>query len=253
MNSNIQFDGANPLSVWKRSAPFGHFRPESRTPVSKQLAWENIPEATQRVISTPMLSDSLDACGYRNQVLDGTINGLDSKMRAVGRAATLEFVPVDVDSDYPYDDAIDFIDSLQPGALIVIATSGSVRSAYWGELFSAAAIGRGAVGTVCDSFVRDSPGIRGLGYPVFSGGTRPIDFRARMRIVASTQVTCGGVAIRTGDLVAADADGVVAVPVEVEHEVLERAVTRATAERHVLDDLRAGALLREVWQRYGVL
>ena len=147
-----------------------------------------------------------------------------------------------------------YIDGLRPGSIAVIATGPDDRTAYWGELFSAAAIGRGTVGTVCDGPVRDTPRVRALGYPVFAAGTRPVDFRARMRIVAVAQpVRCAGVVVAEGDLVVADADGIVVVPAAVEGQVLERAVARATAEGSVLAELLAGASLREVWDRWHVL
>ena len=68
--------------------------------------------------------------------------------RLFGRASTVQFVPTNVDSDRPYDDAISYIDALNTGDVAVLATGGNLSSAYWGELFSAAAIGRGAVGVV---------------------------------------------------------------------------------------------------------
>ncbi|MFI7687424.1 hypothetical protein ACIBQ6_00050 [Nonomuraea sp. NPDC049655] len=87
------------------------------------------------------------------------------------------------------------------------------RSACWGELFSAAAKGRGAAGVVCDGYVRDRAKILDLDFPVFALGTRPVDYRARMRVAAVQEpVTCGGVLITPGDPVPAEDDGVVAVP-----------------------------------------
>ena len=44
----------------------------------------------------------------------------------------------------PYTKVIAAIDSLQPGNVGVVATGGVATAAYWGELFSNAALGRGA-------------------------------------------------------------------------------------------------------------
>ena len=76
-----------------------------------------------------------------------------------------------------------FIDSLGPGTVAVIATGADTRTAYWGELFSASAKGHGAVGAVCDGPVRDVAKIRASAIDVFAPGSRPVDFRARMRVV----------------------------------------------------------------------
>lgn len=204
-------------------------------------------------ITSAILSDALDAEGIRGQVLDG-LTPLHPGLRVVGRAATVQFAPTEVVPDDPYRQMIEFIDGLEAGALAVVATNRSRRSAFWGELFSAAAIGRGAVGLVSDGCLRDTPGIVRQGFPAFAPGARPIDFQGRMRVVAvGDPVTCGGVRISPGDLVLADDDGVVAVPHDVEAVVVGRAKDRASRESTVLDELREGATLNEVWERHRIL
>lgn len=207
-----------------------------------------------QAVTTPQLSDALDMLGRRCQAMDGAIAPLTLGSRAVGRAATVQFAPVDHDVAEPYDAAIDFIDGMPPGAVSVVASGGSKRSGFWGELFSAAAIGRRAAGVVCDGYVRDSAKVRAMGFPVFAPGTRPIDFRARMEVTGSDRpVRCGGVLVNPGDLILADDDGVVVVPADVESQAIELANEKARRETIVLDELRGGATLRSVWDRYRVL
>jgi regulator of RNase E activity RraA len=57
-----------------------------------------MPELSNRV-TTAQLSDALDALGCRDRVLSGDIGPLARGIRAVGRAATLQFAPVDHDVD----------------------------------------------------------------------------------------------------------------------------------------------------------
>ena len=96
-------------------------------------------------VRSAMVSDSLDVLGVRNNAMDIRVSALRPDMRAVGLAATVKFVP---DSKYdqkdPYGDGIDFLDTLQVGEIAVLSTGGDCLSAFWGELFSAAAKGRGA-------------------------------------------------------------------------------------------------------------
>ncbi|MFF4198320.1 RraA family protein [Nonomuraea sp. NPDC001831] len=205
-------------------------------------------------VAAAQLSDSLDETGVRGRVLDPAVRPLRAGMRALGRARTVRFVPAGTAGENPYDDMIDFIDSVLPGEVVVIAAGGSDRSACWGELFSAAAKGRGAAGVVCDGYVRDRGKVLELGFPVFARGTRPIDYRARMRVAAVQEpVTCGGVLVAPGDLVLAEDDGIVSVPRSREAEVASRAEARLATESDVLSDLLGGARLREVWERYRVL
>lgn len=218
------------------------------------------PAAGDERLTAAIVSDSLDAAGLRNQVLERRLAPLLPGSRAMGRAATIRFEPVDrreraaLDSADPYRSSIDFIDSLQAGQLVVIATGESNASAVWGELFSAAALGSGVRGVVTDGNLRDTEHVATLGFPAFSLSRRPIDYRARMCVAeAGRPVTLCGVLVSPGDLVVADDDGVVVVPRAHEAEVLTLARTRAAGESTVLSELLAGETLSAVWQRHGLL
>lgn len=206
-------------------------------------------------LTSAILSDTLDLVGLRDQVLPTRLSPLVAGTRAFGRAATVQFVPSpEFDDADPYRDSINFIDSLEPGQLVVISTAESNESAFWGELFSAAALGSGVVGVITDGNLRDSDKIAALGFPAYSRSRRPIDYRGRMRVVSSgAPVTLFGVRICVGDLVMADDDGVVVVPREREEEVLARARKRAGSESTVLSELLAGESLSTVWERHRIL
>lgn len=206
------------------------------------------------LVGVSTVSDALDALGRRTQVLLPGLTALQPGQRVVGRARTVEFAPVDVDTATPYDDIIAFIDTLRRGEVVVVAAGGSTRSALWGELFSAAALAAGAHGAVIDGYVRDALKVRRLGFPLVSRGTSPMDFRARQRVVATdVAVTVAGVVVSAGDLVAADDDGAAAVPEDLVESVMQAANEKATKETTVLDELLAGDSLRAVWNRHGVL
>jgi regulator of RNase E activity RraA len=206
-------------------------------------------------LSTAILSDSCDAVGLRRQVLLERLAPLVPGSRAIGRARTTRFAPAfEADADDPYREAIEAIDGLRAGQFAVIATDSNNDSAFWGELFSAAAIGAGAVGVLTDGNLRDTDRVAALGFPAFSRSRRPIDFRGRMRVVGQdVSVVVSGVRIDPGDLVMADDDGVVVVPRAHEDEVLALARERASGESTVLAELLAGESLRTVWNRHRVL
>ena len=213
------------------------------------------PLAGDERLTSAMLSDALDECGLRTQVLEHRLTPVVAGSRAFGRAATARFAPSWEDRpDDPYGAAIDFISGLQRGELAVLATGESNASAFWGELFSAAAIGAGVVGAVTDGNLRDTAKIARLGFPAFARSHRPIDYRRRMELVETREtVTIGGVRISDGDLVLADDDGIAVVPHEREAQVLSAARVRAAAESTVLRELLAGESLRAVWNRHRVL
>ena len=206
-------------------------------------------------VRSAMISDSLDVVGVRHNAMDIRVRALRPHMRAVGLAATVQFVP---DSQYnlkdPYGDGIDFLDTLQEGEIAVVATGGDCLSAFWGELFSAAAKGRGATGVVADGPLRDTEQVVALDFPAFGQGSRTYDYKGRMRIEAiRIPVICGGVQVNPGDGVIADSDGIVVVPAEHLAKVSELANARAATEKTVLQDLLSGKSVREVWNAYGVL
>jgi 4-hydroxy-4-methyl-2-oxoglutarate aldolase len=206
-------------------------------------------------LTAAILSDSCDAAGLRHQVLQHRLAPVVPGSRAFGRARTVRFAPsLADDADDPYRDAIRVIDGIRAGQLVVIATDQNNDSAFWGELFSAAALGSGASGVITDGNLRDTERIAALGFPAFSRSRRPIDFRARLRIVDIDEpVVLGGVEIRPGDLVMADDDGVVVIPRRHEAAVLGLARERAARESTVLAELLNGESLRTVWDRHRVL
>jgi 4-hydroxy-4-methyl-2-oxoglutarate aldolase len=206
-------------------------------------------------VRSAMVSDCLDAIGLRNNAMDATVKPLERTMRAVGLASTIKFVPnSSYDPDDPYGAAIDFLDSLLPGQLAVVATGASTLSAFWGELFSAAAKGRGATGVVTDGPLRDTHKILEVGFAAFGAASRPVDYKGRMLVDSIHHtVICGGVEISQGDALIADWDGVVVVPSMHIEKVFAAANERAQSEKRVLAELKAGKSVRAVWDEYRLL
>jgi regulator of RNase E activity RraA len=126
--------------------------------------------------------------------------------------------------------------------------------APWGELLTTAAMARGAVGCVTDGLVRDVRHIRAAKFPMFHGGIGPLDSKGRCRMIEMDRpVDCAGVRVSTGDTVFGDVDGVVVIPRAIANEVFARSVDKVSRENRTRDDLRAGLLLSEVFEKYGVL
>ena len=206
-------------------------------------------------VRSAMISDCLDAIGIRNNVMEANVKPLDRGMRAVGIASTISFVPgTDYDVNDPYGASIDYLDTLQTGEIAVVATGASTYSAFWGELFSAAAKGRGATGVITDGPLRDTNQILKLDFNAFGTLSRPIDFKGRMKVESIHQtVWCGGVEVNQGDAVIADWDGIVVVPSVRIEEVFATANLRAQGESTVLKQLLAGMSVRGVWDEYRLL
>jgi 4-hydroxy-4-methyl-2-oxoglutarate aldolase len=93
-----------------------------------------------------------------------------------------------------------------------------------------------------------------LGFPVHATGIKPVDSQGRGEVAEyNVPVECGGVLVYPGDLVVADYDGVVVVPSAAVDQTINLASDKVTRENHSRNDLRNGAYLRDVFQKYGVL
>ena len=208
----------------------------------------------ETALYTAVVSDALDELGIREQAMAEHLRPVGSTVKFAGRARTIACVDTyHVDED-PYGMEIDAIDSILPGEAVVVSTGGSRRNAPWGELLSTAAIARGARGAVVDGLVRDVRRIQDLGFPLFAAGMKPVDSKGRGRVVAyNVPVECGGVLVRPGDLVFADLDGIVTIPAEVVEDVVRLATDKVSRENQSRDELKKGAYLRSVYDKYGVL
>ena len=202
---------------------------------------------------TAVVADALDQLGLRDQVLDPGVRALYRSQTVAGRALTVHVASSDANPDPPYEDWIRLIETVQPGDAIVIAVDDGIRAATWGELFSCAAQGRGARAAISDGYIRDAAATAQVGFAVFARGCCPLDTLGRARLVSiGDDVRCGGVTVRRGDYMVADADGVAAVPASAVDGVLEIVRRKANSETVGREELLAGASVRDVWDRYGV-
>ena len=136
----------------------------------------------------------------------------------------------------------------QPGDVLVVENQGSSDTAMWGEITTTEAQRRGVAGLVIDGMVRDLDAIRRRGFPVFARGATPkVAGRGQLGEV-NVPISCGGVAVSPGDIVAGDADGVVVIPQRKAEEVLRIARAIETYEVELLSKVAAGASQVEIYQ-----
>jgi 4-hydroxy-4-methyl-2-oxoglutarate aldolase len=208
----------------------------------------------QETLYTAVISDALDELGIRHQAMREYLRPMLPDAVYAGWARTILCRDVYQISGKPYDLEIEALDSILPDEVVVVSTGSSVRNAPWGELLSTAALTRGARGAVIDGLVRDVKKIIALGFPVHATGIKPVDSQGRGEVAEyNVPVECGGVLVYPGDLVVADYDGVVVVPSAAVDQTINLASDKVTRENHSRNDLRNGAYLRDVFQKYGVL
>jgi 4-hydroxy-4-methyl-2-oxoglutarate aldolase len=138
----------------------------------------------------------------------------------------------------------------QAGEVLVVDTSGGFEHGYWGEVLTEAALARGLAGLVIHGGVRDSQRLVELGWPVFA---ERVCIRGTGKDPAGDgalgqPVRVGDVEIRHGDLVVADADGVVCIAAAHADRVRQLAAERERAEVGYRERLRAGETTLEIYQ-----
>lgn len=201
-----------------------------------------------------VICDALDALGYRNQSPCVPLRPMTTSELLVGRCKTTLWAEIFHEDPRPYELELKAIDECRPDDVLVAAANGSTRSGVWGELLSTAAKNRGCVGAIVDGAVRDVAQMSEMRFPVFARGMCPYDSRDRQHVIEiDVPVDIRGVRFCPGDLVFADADGVVVVPSEVESEAIRRAWEKVHDENKVRDAIRNGMKVSEAWDKYGVL
>jgi 4-hydroxy-4-methyl-2-oxoglutarate aldolase len=134
------------------------------------------------------------------------------------------------------------MDRAQPGDVLVLTMPEPEPVALIGELLATQAKARGVAALLVDAAVRDVEDLRELGLPIW---TRWIRVKGAQKTVAGAidePVEVGGAAIRPGDAVVLDVDGVVVVRSERIDEVLAAGRERAEYERAKRAQLEKGAL-----------
>lgn len=105
------------------------------------------------------------------------------------------------------------IDQGGPNSVYVMVVEDGIDIAGMGGLMGTAMASRNFSGAVIDGGVRDVAYLQKIGFPVFALGTVPSTSVNHYRFAGSNlPVVCDGVTVNAGDIVAADADGVVVVP-----------------------------------------
>lgn len=117
-----------------------------------------------------------------------------------------------------------------PPGSIIVAQAGDLDYALAGGNVCAVAQQRGIAGFVLDGVIRDLAEIRGNRFPVFAHGVIPITGGKGEPGVLNGPVVCGGVAVSPGDVVVADEEGIVVVPLDRRDTVLAAAQARAAKD-----------------------
>jgi len=201
-----------------------------------------------------VVCDALDSLGLTNQSPRVPIKPLTVTGVLVGRCKTTLWADMAHEDPQPYELELQAVDTCKEGDVLIAAAGGTFRSGLWGELLSTAARRSGCVGAIIDGAVRDVAKMTQMGFPIYARGTCLYDSKNRNRVIdLDVPVEIDGVRFTPGDLVIADADGIVVVPKAAEAETIAAAWQKVHAENTVRDSISAGMTATEAFRKYGVL
>jgi len=147
---------------------------------------------------------------------------------------------------------LDAIDEAPAGSVYVMVLEDGLDYAGIGGLMSTAMKARGFAGAVIDASVRDTPQIAKIQFPVFSRGVAPSSTVNHYRFAGkNVPVKCAGVEVRAGDIITADMDGVVVVPIEKAAEILKKAQQLDDTEHSTLPFIEKYRSIREAVAKFG--
>jgi regulator of RNase E activity RraA len=199
-------------------------------------------------LSTTNISDALDKVGIRGAVI-GILPMYDCP-RIVGRAVTIKITAAGMMKS-KHHLGVHAIDAADKGDIIVIDNGGDLKNNCWGEILSMGAKMKGVAGVVVDGAARDIDMCKEFEFPVFARATVPITARGRiMQESFNTVIRVGDVQVRPGDIIVADINGVVVIPIEKLDEVLVAAEQIFEKEAAMVAELKKGASIMEVDKKY---
>ena len=206
-------------------------------------------------IGSATASGELKRLGIRNVHMQGPAC-MTPGVSIVGPALTLQFMPKREDL-YPDAEYVEPEQQLhrhvlyhaQQGDVVVVDARGDMTSGVFGAMMMTYFRGRGGLGVVIDGCVRDFAEMKQLGLGLWLRGATP-NFHTQTNIypfAVNVPIACGDVTVMPGDIIIADDDGAVVVPIQLAPELARKASEHVEWEEFSRMKLAEGGDLRKYY------
>jgi regulator of RNase E activity RraA len=208
-------------------------------------------------VSTASAFQMLHQLGWRNTYMQGLapLQELGLGRRIVGRARTCRYLMRRGPEGYAKDETaraaarerrrtspeIVLIESLEPGDIFCVDALGVRTAGVIGDILTTRIKARGAGAAIIHGAVRDTPFVRSVGLPVFCAAAHPSASGKELAPVDfDLPIDMAGVQVLPGDILLADDEGVLAMPLELAEHVAHHGPDKERLELWIRDKIEAG-------------
>jgi regulator of RNase E activity RraA len=185
--------------------------------------------AAWSTVATNSASDMMN----RGQAMHASIKPVTTATAICGQARTIQCIFAD-------NSILHFASSTaERGEVLVADVGGVTDAAVWGGITTIEAFKRGLGGLVVDGSVRDIKQSRDVGLPIFCKGITPRGPHKAFGGALDIPIACGGLAVRPGDLILGDEDGIVVVPLDQEEVIFEKVMKFRKTEDYWMEILNS--------------
>jgi regulator of RNase E activity RraA len=206
-----------------------------------------------RHVEVASVSDAIEQLTGRRMYMTHRMRPL-FPAKFAGLAVTVELKKEENNDPNAVQGMLAAIDQGGPNSVYVMVVQDGVDIAGMGGLMGTAMAARDFSGAVIDGGVRDVAYLEKIRFPVYAMGIIPSTAVHHYRVAGTNiPVVCDGVPVSAGDIVTADADGVVVVPRAQAAEVLALAKDLDFKEHSMYPYIEKLKSIQEAVKKFGRL
>ena len=138
------------------------------------------------------------------------------------------------------------LDMALPGDIIVVSNDEDETRALMGEImFTYGQYQRKLGGIILDGALRDLDAVREMELPIYATGSTPGGPHKDGPGEINVPIACGGISVNPGDIIVADADGIIVIPLKDASEILEAAKKYHSTDAAKVEAAKNGTSKRE--------